>query len=308
MKIEERPFDLRDCVRQAVEMFAAHGAREGAASCTGASTHRCRSRSCGDPARLGQVLINLIGNAVKFTRTGEVTVRSAEENGRNCSLPSAIPASASRRTKSSMLFQPFTQVDSSLTRPYGGTGLGLAISKELVEMMGGAIGVHSALGQGSTFSFHLPLRPVKTGAERSHRWRRQETDGAAVCRSCWRKTSRMVREFDEDGSAAAGLSVSIAENGREAVAQWQAGGIDLILMDLQMPEMNGLEATRQIRELEKAHGQRTCIFALTAHVRPEDRQECLAAGMDGFLAKPLRMENLDRLIAACPCASKERLS
>lgn len=100
--------------------------------------------------------------------------------------------------------------------------------------------------------------------------------------------------------------MATAENCQEAVARWQAGGINLILMDLQMPEMNGLEAARQIRELEVVRDRRTCIFALTAHVRPEDRQECLTAGMDGFLVKPLRMEELNRLIESCPCEVTSR--
>ncbi|MBE0599226.1 MAG: response regulator [Desulfuromonadales bacterium] len=111
----------------------------------------------------------------------------------------------------------------------------------------------------------------------------------------------MVRDLVKMALERRGLQVSLAENGRQAVDKWREGGIDLILMDLQMPEVDGLEATRQIRELEGEEGDRTCIFALTAHARQEDRVRCLAAGMDGFLAKPLRLEELDALIGRCPC-------
>jgi CheY-like chemotaxis protein len=112
----------------------------------------------------------------------------------------------------------------------------------------------------------------------------------------------MVRDLVKMSLEHRGVEVSLAENGRQAVAKWKEEGIDLILMDLQMPETDGLDATRQIRELEGTQGRpRTCIFALTAHVRQEDRERCLAAGMDGFLTKPLRLEELDSLIENCPC-------
>jgi CheY-like chemotaxis protein len=104
-----------------------------------------------------------------------------------------------------------------------------------------------------------------------------------------------------------GIAVAVAENGREAVARWLEGGIDLVLMDLQMPEMNGLEATRKIRELESGGGRKVCIFALTAHVQPEDRQACAAAGMNGFLSKPLDMKELNQLIKTCPCGTQGRM-
>lgn len=113
----------------------------------------------------------------------------------------------------------------------------------------------------------------------------------------------MVRDLITMVLQKQGLFVAVAENGREAVARWQEGGIDLVLMDLQMPEMNGLEATKKIRELENGDGRKICIFALTAHVLPEERQAFPEVGMDGFLGKPLDIEELKRLIKACPCGA-----
>lgn len=291
------------CIRQAVEMFASP-AREKDLRLHWTVDPQVPGQVEGDPVRLGRVLTNMVGNAVKFTRTGEVSVMVREENGelkfsvRDTGI--GIP-----EDKISQLFQPFTQVDSSLTRTYGGTGLGLAISKELVEMMGGAIDVESVVGEGSTFTFTIPLRQVEKGDGPESE--EAAGDGARPLRILLAEDDPTVRDLVKMILEKRGLSVAIAENGSEAVARWQAGGIDLILMDLQMPEMNGLEAARQIRELEVGRDRRVCIFALTAHVRPEDREECLAAGMDGFLAKPLRLEELYGLIESCRCGVKSRM-
>ena len=296
LKIEQQPFPLRSCLRQAVEMFAKQ-AREKGLRLHWRVDPGLPELVHGDPGRLGQVLINLVGNAVKFTSEGEVAVRVAEDAGelvfsvRDTGI--GIPAA-----KIGLLFQPFTQVDSSLTRPYGGSGLGLAISKELAELMGGRIEVKSAVGKGSTFTFRLPLHPVRTPEkpEPSEAAGRQ----AEPLRVLLAEDDPMVRDLVTLILEKRGLAVTVAENGREAVAKWQADGVDLVLMDLQMPEMNGLEATRQIRALEESgKAGRSRIFALTAHVHPEDREECVAAGMDGFLAKPLRMEELNKLIESC---------
>ncbi|MFA5516119.1 MAG: PAS domain S-box protein [Desulfuromonadales bacterium] len=303
LKIEEASFDLRECVRQAMEMCATP-AREKGLHLAWSVDPQLPQQVCGDASRLGRVLVNLVGNAVKFTKTGDVTVRAVEMN-RKLTFIIHDTGIGIPPDKIDLLFQPFTQVDSSLTRRYGGSGLGLAISKELVEMMGGDLAVESAVGAGSTFTFHLPLRPGKAPAP---------PPPAAAAGKCalpmhvlLAEDDPAVRELVTMVLRKRQLAVSVAENGRETVAQWRAGGIDLILMDLQMPEMDGLEATRQIRRLEGGDGKRTCIFALTAHARAEDREECLAAGMDGFLAKPLDMDALTRAIESCPCGARARM-
>jgi signal transduction histidine kinase len=299
LKIEETPFDLRECVRQAVEMFADQ-AESKQVRLQWEMSRQVPSIVLGDPDRLGQVLINLVGNAVKFTDSGEVVLEASRAGDdlvfsvRDTGI--GIPAD-----KIDLLFQPFTQVDSSLTRRYGGTGLGLAISKELVGLMGGDIRLKSEEGRGSTFTFTIPLRPAEDFREvpQPTRAPRPVTRSLRVLLA---EDDPMVRDLVKMSLEHRGVEVSLAENGRQAVAKWKEEGIDLILMDLQMPETDGLDATRQIRELEGTQGRpRTCIFALTAHVRQEDRERCLAAGMDGFLTKPLRLEELDSLIENCPC-------
>ncbi len=166
--------------------------------------------------------------------------------------------------------------------------------------MSGSISLESEQGRGSTFSFALPLLPAHPALSPDPSFERPQ-----------RKLRTLVAEVDPMVSTLVqmilerqGLEVSLAENGREAVAKWQQVGTDLILMDLQMPEVDGLEATRQIRELEGGQGRRTWIFALTAHARQEDRDRCLASGMDGFLAKPLRIAELNSMIEDFACGDE----
>jgi PAS domain S-box-containing protein len=296
LKIEEKPFDLRPCVRKAVEMFAT-AARAKGLDLTVRVDRLLPAEVRGDPDRLGQVLVNLVGNAVKFSQRGEVEV-TVEGTGellfsvRDTGI--GIPAD-----KMGALFKPFSQVDDSITRRYGGTGLGLAISKELVEMMGGSIAAKSEVGRGSVFSFSLPLRPALSREEPAlPGFAREEGRALQVLLA---EDEPMAGDLMRMTLARMGMNVVSVENGRQAVDRWKQGGIDLVLMDLQMPELDGLEATRRIRESEDQQGRRTCIFALTAHVRQEDREKCLAAGLDGFLAKPLQIEELDALIMNCPC-------
>jgi signal transduction histidine kinase/CheY-like chemotaxis protein len=298
LRIEQTPFDLRECVRQAVEIFAGRGEGKGVRLHWQVAPE-LPSLVLGDPDRLGQIMINLVGNAMKFTESGEVEVQVAREGDelvfsvRDTGI--GIPAD-----KIGQLFQPFTQVDSSLTRRHGGTGLGLAISKELVELMGGAIRLESEEGRGSVFTFTLPYLPAEALQESPQPDRAQVRENRSMS-VLLAEDDPMVRDLVKMSLELRGMEVTLAETGRQAVSKWKEKGMDLILMDLQMPEIDGLEATRQIRELEKDRGTRTYIFALTAHARQEDRERCLAAGMDGFLAKPLRLEELDSLLENFPC-------
>jgi signal transduction histidine kinase/CheY-like chemotaxis protein len=295
LKIEEMPFDLRECVRQAVEMFAARS-REKGVQLHWQVAPQLPAQVSGDPVRLGQVLINLVGNAVKFTERGEIAVAVAGAGDelvftvRDTGI--GIPAN-----KIGQLFQPFTQVDSSLTRRHGGTGLGLAISKELVHLMGGSIRLESEEGRGSTFTFTMPFRPAEAAEEHPP----ARTAVKRGLRILLAEDDSMLRDLVKLLLEQQGAEVLLAEDGRQTVEKWQAERVDLILMDLQMPEMDGLEATRLIRELEKERGSRPCIFALSAHARQEDREQCLAAGMDGFLVKPIRMDELSAVIEKCSC-------
>jgi signal transduction histidine kinase/ActR/RegA family two-component response regulator len=292
LKIEEQTFSLRNCINNSVEMFSTAVRKKGIEIDSTISS-ALPDRIIGDPHRLGQVLLNLVGNAVKFTERGKITV-SVEKHGKDIVFTIAdtgigiVPANLNK------LFEPFTQADGSITRRYSGTGLGLAISKELVELMGGKIWAESEFGLGSTFSFSLPLKTVQKGEE-ARPPGKIEGEFSPI-RVLVAEDDPAIRQFLQIFLIGKGIDVALAEDGFQAVSSCQKEHFDLILMDLQMPIMDGLEATRQIRDLEDHQEEKTCIFALTAHVRPEDKEECLQVGMDGFLTKPLRSDELDTLI------------
>ena len=253
----------------------------------------------GDPGRLRQVLLNLVGNAIKFTHEGGVVVRvsrtGSDETGavrfEVADTGIGIASEAQGR-----LFQPFSQADTSTTRRYGGTGLGLVICRLLTEAMGGAIGVQSEPGRGSTFWFTVAVKggdhvPPAAAA----RARPAESTAAGVARSLCilvaednavnqRVAVRMLEK--------AGHRVDLVSNGREAVEALGRKPYDLVLMDCLMPQMDGFEATRAIRAAEVGTVRHVPIVALTANAMQRDREECLAAGMDDYLTKPFTKQAL----------------
>jgi len=253
----------------------------------------------GDPTRLQQALLNLASNAVKFTERGQVTLRAREEAQTDDSVtlrfevedtgigiePETIPR----------LFVAFEQADNSTTRKYGGTGLGLAITKKIAELMGGAAGVTSAVGKGSLFWFTAILRKTQTSGQKASN-AREENAGRMLQKNYAGKRILVVedepinREIAQILLESVGLEVDLAEDGREAVAKARAGSYDLILMDMQMPVVDGLDATRQIRELPAC--KETPILAMTANVFTDDKARCLEAGMDDFVSKPFSLDVL----------------
>jgi CheY-like chemotaxis protein len=250
----------------------------------------------GDALRIRQILLNLASNAVKFTESGTVTIsaepRQADDGAARIRFSVQDTGIGIPSAEQERLFTPFTQVDSSSTRSYKGTGLGLAISKRLVTLMGGLIGVDSTLGQGSRFWFEIPFHKPSTASppppavSEEPPPAMQPTEGSSL--------KILVAEDNKVNQLVAskilrnlGHSVELASNGREAVAAFQQSHWDLILMDCQMPEVDGYEATRQIRSLERALGKKTKIVALTAHAMAEDQLRCSEAGMDGYITKPL---------------------
>jgi len=247
----------------------------------------------GDPGRLRQILGNLVSNAVKFTDAGTIHVLIAQIEDQMIMIVRdtgvGIPAE-----KHPLLFEKFVQVDNSATRRFGGSGLGLAISAELARMMGGRISFDSAEGLGSTFRFAAPILRADT-AEYSV----SEGDLLADEDAC--PPLRLLAAEDNPTNqkvlstimASVGLSLEVVADGAAAVAAWKTGRFDVILMDIHMPVMDGVEATRAIRALEGQHGlPRTPIIAVTADALTHQVSQHLAAGMDAHLAKPIEIKRL----------------
>ena len=255
----------------------------------------------GDPARVGQILHNLVSNAIKFTAEGEVlvTIEGMGEDGcdglRLMVSDTGIGIAADKLPD---LFQKFTQADGSNTRRFGGTGLGLAICRELAQMMKGTIAVDSVEGKGSVFTVEIPAPRIDADAGVAGETAPAMDDDQPlrVLAAEDIPTNQLVLRTIMQSF---GVDLEMVDNGREAVEAWRRGGFDIILMDIQMPEMDGVAATRMIRAEEAASGRpRTPIIAVSANAMPHHAREYLAAGMDGHVAKPIELGKLHAAIAA----------
>ncbi|HKR55650.1 MAG TPA: ATP-binding protein, partial [Gemmatimonadales bacterium] len=291
LDVEAVAFDLHHLVRNVVEALAVH-AREKGVELAADVDPGTPAWVTGDPGRLRQVLTNLIGNAVKFTEKGAVTVRVAPDSARGGKAAigfavrdTGIGIAAEKLTQ---IFQEFTQADGSTSRRFGGTGLGLTIAQRLVGLMGGQIAVTSEVGKGSEFTFSLPL-PAATA---------QEAPGQTLPGPKAARHLRVLLAEDNlvNQQVAAtmlrrrGHEVDVVGDGRAAVAAVERAPYDVVLMDVQMPEMDGYEATAAIRRLPC--GGTLPIIALTAHALTGERERCLEHGMDGYLAKPVKAQEL----------------
>ena len=304
LKVEN--FDLRHCVTDAVDILRLEAEKKGLAMTLDISAEVPQD-FVGDHMRLRQVLVNLIGNAIKFTEQGEVSVavdllpvEYAEQDVARLLFTVRDTGIGIPKENLESLFQSFTQLDSSNTRKYGGVGLGLSICKGIVEKMGGTIEAKSRFGEGATFTFTVPLQIA--AAENKPLVTKVEPSGDLLVngrspRILLGEDDPSIRELIEVQTAANGWEVVSVCDGRSVVEAWQNGDFDLILMDVQMPELDGCEATRLIRSEEKTTGKHIPILALTAHAGAESEQMCLSAGMDGHLAKPLRQDLFHAMIA-----------
>jgi len=266
------------------------------------------SHIVGDPTRLRQILLNLIGNAIKFTNEGEVklslTLSPHESQELVLHFTVSDTGAGIPEDKKQIIFERFSQVDASTTRQFGGTGLGLAISRRLVEMMSGQIWVESRLGEGSQFHFTIQAamcdeKPASTDLTTLNS--RLQANPAETSQ---RKLRILVAEDNKVNQIvierllqSRGHSISIVENGRRALQFLETEEFDLLITDVQMPEMDGYELVAAIRMREKLAGKRLPILGLTAHGFAQDRDKCLEAGMDAYLSKPVRSDNLHEKIA-----------
>jgi signal transduction histidine kinase/CheY-like chemotaxis protein len=296
VSVHREPFRLSELVRNTVAIVAAD-VRAKKLEMTISLDSDLPAGVEGDPGRIRQVLLNLTANAVKFTDQGSVRieVRRQPDPGRIrfAVIDSGIGISAENCSK---LFQPFTQIDSSDRREHGGTGLGLSISKRFVGLMGGEIGVESGPGFGSTFWFSIPLPETHLAADAPA----AEPEVKTLTPAPDNKHILIVEDNLVNQRLASrftgklGYTSDLAVNGQEAVDMVMSNQYALVLMDCQMPVMDGFEATEQIRRRET--GRRTPIIAVTARAMKDDEQRCVAAGMDGFIPKPLDLNKLARVL------------
>jgi signal transduction histidine kinase/HPt (histidine-containing phosphotransfer) domain-containing protein len=302
LQLESTPFDLRKTVDHVVKTLSVRAYEKGLELVC--DLDDVPNRLVGDPLRLRQVLLNLVGNAVKFTSNGTVVVSARVEESRVDSVvlefavaDTGIGIAPEDRQR---IFAPFVQADASTTRHYGGTGLGLTIVSKLVELMGGRIGVESEPGKGSVFRFTARLG-LGEGIEQA-----VQTAGA-VSPPISPAPSRLLRVLLAEDTPAnqklatyvlgkRGHSVEVVQNGRQALETVGGQDFDAVLMDVQMPVMDGFQATQAIRELLDPRKARLPIIAMTAHALKGDQERCLAAGMDGYISKPIRGEELIELV------------
>ncbi|MBN9488128.1 MAG: response regulator [Alphaproteobacteria bacterium] len=313
MELEEAPFSLRALVTSTVETLSVQVENKGLSLHTTIEPGT-PDALLADATRLRQILFNLIGNATKFTDVGRIAVRvrAIDTDDENVTLALAVSDTGigMDARQQERLFKPFSQADSSTTRRYGGTGLGLSIVRRLAELMGGTVTVESAPGQGSTFTVTLKVRrdagtPRETASEETAR------DSLPLPAS----GMRVLAVDDNDVNLEVlvgqfeilGLPLDTASNGIEALTLWRSQPYALVLTDIHMPDMDGFELTRQIRAEESAgiDRPRTPILALTANALKGEAERCLAAGMDGYLTKPLTLERLREAVARHAIAVSE---
>lgn len=309
LDIEQTEFNLRELLEECASLPKQRAAEKGIYfSCQVADD--CPQQLVGDPHRIRQVIINLTSNAIKFTEKGSVRVyvEVSEQNNHSALirftvLDTGIGISPQNQKK---LFQQFTQADSSISRQYGGSGLGLAISKQLVQLMHGEIGIESKEGSGSIFWFSLRLPfihsdNIKSKAKTPEKTAAFEQQSDMIDGSQYRIL--LVEDNRANQMVINGIlkryrfKIDIANNGLEAIEYAAKHHYDLIFMDIQMPKMDGMEATRRIRNRpEQSINKSTPIIAVTAHARREDRENCLSCGMNDYITKPVNRSTLIHII------------
>ncbi len=317
LKVENVAFDLKSLVGD-VDTLVGAGARDKMLEFTTAFSSQLRETYVGDPGRIRQVIVNLVSNAIKFTPKGYIRLNvspETESDGRRGVRfeveDSGIGIPDDRQV---LIFEQFRQADGSTTRKHGGTGLGLSISKQLVQLMGGSIGVRSRVGEGSVFWFTLPFAPAQAIAKPLPKG--PADIGAALVQAAFSDQSAGLTSLEIDVAGAKvlvaednlvnqkvamrmlrklGCEVGIAANGRIAIEMLKSSSYDVVLMDCQMPEMDGYVATTAIRESD-SDWSRIPVVAMTAHAMAGDRERCIRAGMNDYLSKPVKLDHLREVL------------
>ncbi|HUI42180.1 MAG TPA: PAS domain S-box protein, partial [Terriglobia bacterium] len=308
LSLSESAFDLRQCLDEAVKPLVFR-ARAKSLGWTCEVAGEVPKAVVGDPTRLRQIIINLVANAIKFTDRGHVGLRveldSQDDAGLRLRFSVSDTGIGIPLEKQKLIFEAFSQADSSTSRKYGGTGLGLTICARLAEMMGGEIGLESEAGRGATIHFTARFGVASAAAEASLDAGAPSADEPAAAgvpksfapigpplRILLAEDNPVNQKIAQRWIEAQGHAVELVGNGRDVVDRVSLEAFDLVLMDVQMPIMDGVEATTAIRFREVATGRHLPIVAVTAHAMPGDREKYLALGMDGYLAKPIRRERL----------------
>jgi len=291
LTLEEAEFDLGEVAEACVGLYRPQAQAKGLELGLTLSAN-VEGKVTGDPARVRQILGNLISNAVKFTSQGRIRVNLTRDAAGACLMEVSDTGAGFDQRQAERLFARFEQADGSTTRQFGGTGLGLSICRQLAGLMGGAINARGEKGKGATFTVTLPLPPVEGLA----------VAAAPVVEEAMDYPPLRVLVVDDNATnrkvvelmlAQVGAEVTACENGQEAVMAFQKEAFDVILMDLQMPVMDGLTATRAIREIERVEGRPvTPLIVLSANVAPEDRAATKEAGADAHIGKPIRADEL----------------
>ena len=307
LELKAEPFDLAQAARDVASLFEPSAKAKGLALSV-ESAPAAAGLFVGDAARLRQVISNLVSNAVKFTETGSVRVgvqAEASADGTALKVTVADTGIGFTAEAAERLFERFEQADGSITRRYGGTGLGLAISRSLVDAMGGHLSATGEPGHGAVFTIELTLPRADApaaGAAEAAELADADLSQMRVLLAEDHPTNRRVIELI---LGAAGVDLTCVENGAEALDAWREGDFDLVLMDMQMPVMDGLTATRGIRDEERRRGlPRTPIHALTANAMAEHARASAEAGVDGHLTKPISAEALLRAVAEAAARAK----
>jgi len=308
LQLEKTSFPLRQLIDNSMKPLEYRAQQKGL-YCSILIDDSLPAQLCGDPLRLRQVITNLVGNAIKFTSHGGITLRVDREAVTETAVALILSVSDTGIGISDAdrdhIFTPFVQANAAITRHYGGTGLGLSIVRQIVEMMGGGVTVASESGKGSTFSATLQFDRVENDkySYETGMVEEQKLDQASslplrilVAEDVPLNQTLIMRLLEKSGHC-----VAIASNGLETIERWRRERFDLILMDILMPEMGGLEVTRIIRSEEINSGQQIPIIALTAQIMPDEITTCYEAGMNAYLAKPLSQAALVAALAPYIC-------